>query len=139
LTGSPLPKMVSCSMVCAPDILLVEDNDIVAECLCEVLALDGYTVLYARGADEGWRFFREHHPHSVITDNVMNGDRLSDLSGLGLATQVKGASPTTPVIMLSAIPPQEAADVCDTVLCKPVTARVIAETLARLGVHPSRR
>ena len=119
-----------------PDILVVDDNDMVGDCLCEALSLSGYVVERACHADGGWDAFRQQGARAVITDNVMQGDVLSDLSGLGLAMQIKRTSPKTPVIMLSAIPPQDAARVCDVVLAKPVGVRSLLEALHGLGGRP---
>ncbi len=120
----------------ASPILLVDDNDAVAGALVTVLDLLGYRVTRARSAEEGWAFFIESGACLLLTDNVMDGDAMTDMSGLDLAKRVRSASPATPIVMLSAIPPQDAPSVCDIVLAKPIRIRDLEGALQRLGVHP---
>ncbi|MBI3946201.1 MAG: response regulator [Armatimonadetes bacterium] len=120
----------------APDVLLVDDNDMAADAIRECLRLCGYRVALAKNAEEGWEVFQRRHPRALITDNaLLSGDPFSDTSGLELAAKVRGASPMTPIIMLSALPPVNAREVCDAVLVKPVPARVLVDALALAGVR----
>lgn len=119
-------------------VLVVDDDEAVAWVLRETLFLLGYAVLVAGDPVEGLRLFRAHSPRAVITDNRMCVEG-SDLdAGLCLARSIKALSPSTPVVMLTAVPPEGAADVCDAVLVKPAPIHVLATTLSRLGVDPER-
>ncbi len=115
-------------------VLLVEDNDIVAKCVRDLLSGAGYVVSCADCAEDAWALFRQQGALAVITDNAMRGDPMDDTSGLDLAVMIKTASPRTPVVMLTAAPPHGADAVCDLVLEKPGGIRTLVAALARLGV-----
>ncbi len=112
-----------------PRVLLVDDDELVAQAIEEVLSLLGFTVVWARTAEEGWLRFCGCQPDVVMTDNSM-----PDMSGLELARRIREVSPQATVVMLSAIPPPEADCVCDLVLSKPVRLAALREGLCRIGV-----
>lgn len=114
-------------------ILVVDDDELVSDALCDVLSYLGYTLYRAYTAEEGWSLLQQHNPSVVLTDNRLRGE-LSDVTGLDFARRVKQVSPNTPVIMLSAMPPEEAKAVCDVVLSKPIPMRVLMEALRQLNI-----
>ncbi len=120
----------------ACEILIVDDNDFVAGALVELLRFKGYLPLRAHNPHEAEALFRVHPPRAVLTDNRM-ADDIENTDGLTFARWVKNQSPETPVIMLSALPPDEADGVCDRVLCKPVSVRDIVAALTDVGVPAS--
>lgn len=122
-------------------VLLVDDNEMVAQAIGDLLSVSGYDVIWARSADEGWERFQRDGARVVITDNAMTprlDHIVDDMSGMDLAVRIKRLSPVTPVIMLSAMPPEGAAAVCDAVLGKPVTMRVLLSALLGVGAGPNR-
>ena len=118
-------------------ILLVEDMDVVAGAIVAFLEMSGYTMLRARSGEEGLALFREHTPDAVITDNSM-APNMTGMTGLQVAVQVKQESPSTPVIMLSAVPPEDAGRICDAVLRKPSHLRRLEAVLRQMGITPGR-
>ena len=52
-------------------ILLVDDNDSVANVLRDILGMLGHSTARARSAEEGWRLFEEQGAELIITDNAM--------------------------------------------------------------------
>lgn len=116
------------------DVLLVEDYDLVAMAIEDLLSLGGYRVSRARGTAEGWMMFRALGPRAVVTDRQM-----PDGDGLELARRIKAAAPATPVVMFSGAPPAEAREVCDIVLSKPCDFRSLVPALGKLGVRPQGR
>ena len=106
----------------SPTVLLVEDDRIQAEIFRDALAQEGYTVVHAVNAQEGWRYFQSLHPALVITDVG-----LPDELGTQLCERIRahGAFGTTPVIMLTARGSMEAKEVgfsagADHYLVKPI-------------------
>lgn len=117
------------------DILLVEDNDMVAQSLLEMLSVAGYRVARARDADEGWALFQEHRPRALIADHTLQPAKTSSRrNGLDLATSIREVSPETPVLLLSAAPPAHALTVCNAVLLKPVRMADLVAALEKVGV-----
>jgi two-component system, sensor histidine kinase and response regulator len=52
-------------------ILVVEDDLLMGENICEILRLNGYVVLYAVNGLEGLQLAREHKPDMILTDIMM--------------------------------------------------------------------
>ena len=78
----------------APTVLVVEDEDIVRELVCEVLEDQGYNVLCARDGVEALNLAKDFDDpiHILVTDVIMpnmNGHELAGkLSGLRLPFQI---------------------------------------------------
>jgi two-component system, cell cycle sensor histidine kinase and response regulator CckA len=82
-------------------ILLVEDEALVRDVICETLCLAGYRVLQARNAAEAVLAFRGH-PDEVqllLTDVV-----LPDRNGCDLARELLSLSPSVRAIFVSGYP-----------------------------------
>ncbi len=82
----------------AETVLVVEDEEIVRELVCTVLADDGYDVLCAPNGTEGLRL-SDTHPGKIalmITDVVM-----PQMGGLELAREVTARRPETRVLYVS--------------------------------------
>ncbi|MCU1345086.1 MAG: putative multi-sensor signal transduction histidine kinase [Acidimicrobiia bacterium] len=79
-------------------ILLVEDESIVRDPLCQILALSGYAVLAASNAHDALSLIdaRQGEIDLLLTDLVMPGR-----SGKELADEVREASPDTKVLYMS--------------------------------------
>ncbi len=77
-------------------ILVVEDEESIRRLLSSILGLEGHEVRTFRTATEGIAAFHERGADLVITDLG-----LPDQSGWEVARQVKAASPSTPVILIT--------------------------------------
>ncbi len=118
-------------------LLLIDDDPVLIKSLRESLEADGHIVSTANGGAQGISAFhvaldRGERFAAVITDLGM-----PNVDGRRVAAAVKGASPATPVIMLTGwgrrmteegdIPPY-----VDQVLAKPPKLRELRATLAKL-------
>lgn len=78
-------------------ILVIEDDITMREGIQTVLEKEGYAVISAADGPEGKRLFQTHHPSLVITDLKLPG-----MSGMHLLHEFLEASPSLPVILISA-------------------------------------
>ncbi len=78
-------------------ILVVDDEDVVAEMLVEVLRLEGYEVSSVRSASEALLRLASEPFGLLITDNSMPG-----MSGLDLLAEARSRWPELPVILMTA-------------------------------------
>jgi len=84
-------------------LLLLEDDETTAAFLADNLTADGFRVMCASGAGEGWRALELRHPELVLLDlGLADGNGLELLDRLrasdGVASRV---DPSLPVIVLS--------------------------------------
>jgi CheY-like chemotaxis protein len=79
-------------------ILLVEDEDVVRELVCEILESNGYTVLEARDGEAALDIFRGHEGpiDLLLTDVVM-----PRMGGRDLAERVTAQRPDVRVLFMS--------------------------------------
>lgn len=77
-------------------ILLAEDNDIVLQSMSEYLLKLGYFVIEAKTGVEALEYFRELHPHLIITDL-----RMPEFGGIQFLEIVKNEAELTPFIIVS--------------------------------------
>ncbi|QTT81917.1 response regulator [Pseudomonas chlororaphis] len=80
-------------------LLVVEDEPMILEFLCEILQDEGFATQAMPSADEALRFL-ESHPEQVrllLTDINMPGT----LNGAGLANRVRERWPGMPVLVMS--------------------------------------
>lgn len=80
-------------------ILVVEDNPLNMELVCDILEVNGYVVYQASAADEGIKIAKENIPHLILMDIQLPG-----MDGLS-ATQILKDDITTkdiPVVALTA-------------------------------------
>jgi two-component system, OmpR family, response regulator len=78
-------------------ILLVEDNQQIAQSLTEALEKQHYTVDRAADGEIGWRYIE-----SVIYDAILLDLMLPKIDGITLCRQLRAIGLTTPVLMLTA-------------------------------------
>ena len=78
------------------DILIVEDNDELAEVLLDFLAAEGYEAEIAENGYEALELFSAHSPRLVILDIMLPG-----LDGFAVCTEIRRLS-DVPVIIVSA-------------------------------------
>ena len=78
------------------DILIVEDNDELAEVLLDFLVAEGYEAEIAGNGYEALEFFLAHSPRLVILDIMLPG-----MDGFTVCTEIRRLS-DVPVIIVSA-------------------------------------
>jgi CheY-like chemotaxis protein len=87
----------------AGPLLVVDDEAYITEYMATALRADGYDVLTASNAEEGWALFlrASARVRAVVTEAVMP----SGWDGLELARRVRIAAPETPVLLVTAYRP----------------------------------
>ncbi|HVA47727.1 MAG TPA: response regulator [Pirellulales bacterium] len=82
----------------APKILIIDDDDVMADVLGQRLGRQGYEVLVAASGQDGLSLARQHVPSLVLLDL-----RLPDADGFNVCHELADASETCtiPVIILS--------------------------------------
>ena len=78
-------------------ILLIEDNERMAQVLARHMEIEGHTVVLAKDAGTGLETFRQHKVDLVLTDL-----KLPDKSGLEVLQAIKDENPMVPVVMMTA-------------------------------------
>ena len=109
----------------------MDDEPSIAKYMGLVLAREGYHVLTAFSAEEGWEVFRQAAPpvRAVVTDIAMPGD----WNGLELARRIREASPATPVLLVSGYEPPGSLEAYSGLLPKPFTADLLRTTVRRIA------
>lgn len=112
------------------DILVVDDDDVIRDTLCELLA-DGHSCQTAETAEDALAKLKARPFDVVITDMSMPG-----LSGKELLSRVLQLYPGTPVIMISGLSDQEQAQSLMSLgafdyLLKPFRLEVVEESVNR--------
>ncbi len=119
------------------DILVVDDDDVIRDTLCELLTVD-HNCEQANTAEEALRKLEAQSFDVVLTDITMPG-----LSGSELLTRVLERYPGTPVIMVSGLTDQEHAQRLISLgafdyLLKPFRLEVVEESVKRAVEHRHR-
>jgi CheY-like chemotaxis protein len=115
---------LSCTSV--KTILLVDDEDDCRVTTKWFLANFGYAVDSARGAEEALALFDPRVHDLIVTDNSMPG-----MTGGEMAHIIKLRSPATPVLMYTALPPDERSCL-DAVVQRPTHLLALKEAVDRL-------
>jgi CheY-like chemotaxis protein len=114
-------------------ILVIDDNRMNLELVCELLRGKGYEVCTAENANEALAVLRTMHPHLIFMDV-----QLPDIDGLTLTRSLK-ADPTTQDIVIVALTAytmkgdeQKAREAgCDGYISKPIETRTFVKTMER--------
>ena len=93
-TASPAPEAGSR----APAVLIVDDDEQIAEILSRMLELQGYRCQTASSPAEA-RAYLETGPWNLVLSDLMMGQE----SGMSLLTHIRGRFPTLPVVMVSGV------------------------------------
>jgi DNA-binding response OmpR family regulator len=115
---------------CVPTILLVEDDQPLAQILCRVLSHWGYAVAWA---DTAWSACRRMEPAPVL---ALLDFHLPDGTGAELAGELRSRYPRVPLILMTGSPfrfrerPDEAI-YFNQVLQKPPELRHLKEAISR--------
>lgn len=78
-------------------VLLVEDEQTLADIIADTLSEKDFTVTVAYNGIEGLRAFDRERPQVVVTDIMMPG-----MDGLSLVAELRRRDPTVPILFLSA-------------------------------------
>jgi CheY-like chemotaxis protein len=115
-----------------PDlILLIDDDDFIADIVEQILTRSGKRVLRARNGVEGGRFFTMHQPEISL---VMLDRFLPDLDGVSLCRTLRQKAPHLPMILMSGMDVPAAAELAakgpTVFLSKPFFASQVRELVA---------
>ena len=132
--ADPVPKNLR--------ILVVDDDPLLLKSLYDTLTDDGHTIVTANGGQQGIDAFAAALAGDVPFDVVLTDLGMPHLDGRQVASFVKGASPSTPVILLTGWGQRLLADNdtpqdVDRVLSKPPKLRDLREALRRCIDPPS--
>jgi signal transduction histidine kinase len=113
-------------------ILVVDDQPILSQIVCEFLQEDLHTVETALSGGEALGKFRSAHFDLVISDHVMNG-----MTGEQLAIRIKEINPQIPVILLTGYGEKSAvlkqlSPTIDLVLAKPLSRAALRHAFAKV-------
>ena len=117
-----------------PKIMVVEDEDIIREFVCEILAGEGFDTVEFGTADAAWKAFGEGlHVNLLITDIRMPGE----IDGAQLTRRVHSEWPELPIIVMSGHETPETADIGADIafLPKPWTIGKLTDEVMRAIVH----
>jgi len=123
----------------SPQVLVVDDDDGIRECLCELLAIERYAPIGCKSGEAAWMRLRSGlRPSVMLVDLALQRMSGSELLGLLRATDW---GQRIPVVLFSGWHrPERFADQADVVLGKGAEGTSIIRTvdrLARLG-RPAR-
>jgi DNA-binding response OmpR family regulator len=114
-------------------VLLIEDDDLVADIVERLLSRSGKRVLRARDGAEGAQLFAEYRPEIAL---VMLDCGLPDIDGAALCRVLRQHAPTMPVILTSGWDNQNARALVDqgptVFLPKPFFPSQVEELIAAL-------
>ena len=117
-----------------PKVLLVDDEPKICAALAGVLISEGFEVMFAESADEAISEFR-----NGIFDIVLLDLRMPGKSGWETLGQLKPSRPLLPVIIITALPNQQAlaqAAGVGALLEKPFDIPQLLETMRKLLAEP---
>jgi CheY-like chemotaxis protein len=122
-----------------PHVLVVDDHPEMANRVGEMVERAGFHTSVALGGREGITAFAAAQSAGSAFSMVITDFSMADLDGLAVAAAVKAASPSTPVVMLTAYA-VNANDLLprnvDAALTKPPSNAELRSTLERLIVAP---
>ena len=79
-----------------PRILVVDDEELIAESVAEILRIEGFDAIVAFSGHEGLELVEELCPDVVLSDVVM-----PDLDGVEMSIRIQSACPNTRIILFS--------------------------------------
>ncbi len=116
-----------------PLILVVDDNELVAEVAAALLDALGYDTRIANGPDVALDLYEEGHFAAVLSDIVMPGG----ISGVQLAKRLRQRQPDLPILLSTGYSEALAYEVVDfPVLHKPYRLADLEGALGRLFGSP---
>jgi CheY-like chemotaxis protein len=122
---NPLPSIPAAE---PPLILCIDDADIALRVRKLLLGSEGYKVLTAPTAEDGFEIFRENPVELVIADHFLSGK-----TGTEIAREMKQLKPQVPILILSAgIEDPPGLEFADGFLAKGEPSDVLLNTIAQL-------
>jgi DNA-binding NtrC family response regulator len=105
-------------------ILVVDDEAMIRQVLCDILSGLGFDVVTAEGGDEALRCFGQHSFSLTMTDRNMLG-----MAGEELAERLRQRSPAHPVILMSGMSPVPQMNSPVVFLPKPFSRAAVTEAV----------
>ena len=120
-------------------LLLIEDDEHVAQVLAEAFASQGHATAIRYTGEEGLAYLTRERPDAVVLDV-----RLPRLNGVALLRQIRATDPALPVIIMTGLAtPGEIAEVrrlgVTEIIEKPDILRHFSEALARIESRDRRQ
>lgn len=117
----------------AMKLLLIEDDEHVAQVLADAFAFDGHETAIRYTGEDGLAYLARERPDAVVLDV-----RLPRLDGVAVLRQIRSSDPTLPVVIMTGLAtPGEIAEVrrlgVTEVVEKPEVLRHFSEALARIA------
>jgi DNA-binding response OmpR family regulator len=114
-------------------LLLVEDDESVAQVLAEAFASDGHETAVRHTGEDGLAYLARERPDAVVLDV-----RLPTLNGVAVLRRIRSTDPTLPVIIMTGLAtPGEIAEIrrlgVTEIVEKPEVLRHFGEALARIA------
>jgi len=114
-------------------ILLIEDDEDVAEVLAEAFAAGGHEIAIALTGEEGLARLARDHPDAIVLDV-----RLPGLNGVDVLRQIRSLDPGLPVIIMTGLAtPGELTEIrrlgVTEIVEKPELLKRFGEALARIA------
>ena len=118
-------------------ILVVDDDPVLLKSMRDTLESDGYTIVTANGGQEGIDAFLSSLEGPQAFDLVITDLGMPSVDGRKVATAIKAASPSTPIIMLTGwgqrmVNDGELPANVDRVLSKPPRLRDLRDAMAEV-------
>jgi DNA-binding response OmpR family regulator len=116
-------------------LLLIEDDESVAEVLADVFAADGHETEIRHTGEDGLAYLARERPDAVVLDV-----RLPTLDGVGVLRQIRSTNPTLPVIIMTGLATPEELDEIrrlgvTEIVEKPELLKRFGEALARIALR----
>lgn len=120
-------------------VLVVEDEQPIAEALSYMIEDAGYTVLIASHGQQGLEIARARRPALIFTDLMMpRMDGTALIAALRADAAKDGSSPAPPIILMTAAGFSHAERAgADAILAKPFDITDVERLLARFLGHPT--
>jgi CheY-like chemotaxis protein len=114
-------------------ILCIDDADIALRVRKLLLSSEGYNVLTAASAEEGFELFKQHPVELVLADHFLSGK-----SGTEIAREMKGLKAEVPILIVSAaMEKPKDLEFADGFLAKGEAPEILLDTIARLLAKPT--
>lgn len=122
-------------------LLIIDDDPMLLKSLCDALEAEGHVVTATRGGEEGIAAFRDTMKDAEKFAAVITDLGMPKIDGRKVASAIKEASQSTPVILLTGwgqrlLSGQEIPPHVDCVLSKPPKLRELREALVHLCRSP---
>jgi len=123
----------------AMKLLLIEDDEQVAQVLSDAFGADGHETAIRYSGEDGLAYLAQERPDAVVLDV-----RLPRLNGVAVLRQIRSTDPALPVIIMTGLAtPGEKAEVLrlgvTEIIEKPEVLKHFSQALARIGSRDRRQ